>query len=1211
MNLKIFINGKRYPLGKRYFLVIGNDKTKPKYLLAMKLTMFFLLSFSSLIHAKAFAQISITVNNAPLEQVLKEIRKQSGYGFILNSRELTKARPTSVNLKDVTLEFALKEIFKNQPFSYVVGDRSIIIRLKQSSSFDSSTERNVSNERQDVVRGVVQDSLGNPIENVTVRIKGTSRAVITSQDGSYVISGVPNEGILQFSMLGYKSYETGATGNVANVILVETLGDLAAAEVTVNTGYQSIPKERATGSFVVLDSASVQRAVSTDFVERLRGMVPGMLSLKNSFHDNERAMTTNPLSRNTGIRVRGISTLSNDVSKDPLIVLDNFPYEGDLRNINPNDIDNITVLKDAAAASIWGARSGNGVIVITTKKGRHSQPLQIDFNTNLAIQDKPDIFYDPNFLSSSDYIDIENLLFNEGYFNSDINNTRTRPVISPVVDLLNKIRLSNNENEQESYQTELNRLRSLDIRNDFDKYVYQKSAKQQYYLGLRGGSEKLTHTVSFGFDRNRNGIIHNGFDRISVNTQNTYTPIKRLQITVGINYSNSKLDNDNKYGYGMNLTGGKYGTLPYTEFADEDGMPLAIPKDYRSDYLEQMRLAGFKDWSYQPLQEISYGDDKTKMRDLIIRTGIKYTFNSFLGAEILYQNENQHTSSWQFQSEDTYFVRNLVNRFASIDEQGNHIYNFPEQGGVLELGEFNLTSNNIRGQLYFNQVIKSDHSLNSIIGAEVRELKTNGFTRTSFGYDPQFGTAATALNFVDRFPVNPSGTALLPKISGDVTGITNRYISYYGNIAYSFQERYTLTLSGRRDGANLFGVNTNDKITPLWSAGLAWELSKERFYTLKNINYVRLRMTYGYNGNVYHGTAYLTGKYSTSTLTGLPRINPYDMTAPNPELSWERIRNINLGLDFGIANDRLTGSLEFYRKDGKNLVQPIELPPSTGFNTFYGNAAETRSNGIDLMITSRNLDKSFRWNTTFLFSLLKDKIISYDVPQFAGAIHTSAATGVEGKPLNAIFSYKWAGLDPKNGDPMGFVNGIPSKDYIGIINNYFPDSLVYSGSLVPTIFGSLRNDFHYRRFGLSFNIIYKLGNVFRRPTMSINYTDLLNGFGNGDFSQRWQKQGDELTTQIPSALYPNDLNRDNFYRYSEQLIESGSHIRLQDIRLSYDLATGNTKLFKALQFYAYASNVGILWKANKYDLDPDAVPATGAHVFPNPFSVAMGIRANF
>nr|WP_067054250.1 SusC/RagA family TonB-linked outer membrane protein [Mucilaginibacter sp. L294] len=1168
----------------------------PKTFLIMRLIILLTLLSCLKVTANVYAQqISINVKDAPIEKVLDEIKKQSGYSLIAEDHLLDNIHNVTLTLKNATVQKALEQCFKGQPVIYEVTGKTILLKAKpQTHSYVPPDKQLIDT----TITGRVTDTLGKPLQGVTIRLKGTNRIALTDASGFYRFIKIPEDGDLVYSILGFTNQEhpvAANKGGIVDVVLSALINALQEVSV-VNNGYQNLPKERSTGSFLQINNSLFNRSVSTNVLDRLNGITTGV-----AFRRVTPAIATSPTSKNTGITVRGVSTFMS--STEPLIVLDNFPYEGEIANINPNDVESITILKDAAAASIWGARSGNGVIIITTKKGRKNQAMKINFNSNITIANKPDLSYDLGFLNSKDYIEAEQYLFNNGFFDSDLKNTTTRPIISPAVEIMAKLKAGTITADDANSQLDI--LRNIDVRNDYTKYVYQKAINQQYSLGLRGGTDKLTYSLSGGIDKDRSNLIRNGYNRISLNSLNTYSLTKNIELTAGINYSQNTTLRNNSFAYDAYSVGGKYGYLfPYAQLADANGSPLAVSTPIRDSYLNDAESKGFLDWHNRPLDEIAFADNTTKINDLLTRFGIKYKIIPQLSAEINYQNEHQQITTQNNQSQSTYYVRNLINKYSVYNASNSTFtYNFP-LGGILTQSNYDWHSNNLRGQFNYDQAFNK-HNITAIAGAEIRELQTTGIGQTLFGYDDQFGTSNTALNYNTTYPTNPSGSSRLPDIGGSVSGVLNRYVSYYTNIAYSYDNRYTLNLSGRKDGANLFGAKVNDKITPLWSAGLGWNASREEFYHFALIPYLQLRATYGFNGNVYeNGSAFLTGRYFTDGTTGAQDIA--NVTAPNPELQWEKIRNINFGIDFEFAKSILKGSIEFYQKDGKDLIQPTVLAPQTGFLTYTANTANTHTTGWDITLTSQNFNRGLKWSTTLLFSAIKDRVIRYDAPRTSTSI--SNFGGVVGKPLFAIYAYKWAGLDPQTGAPQGYLNGKVSQDYTGIVNNFNPDSLVYAGSSRPTVFGAFRNDFYYKGFGLSVNMRYSFGFVTRRSSVNLNYTSVLTTGANSDYALRWQKPGDERTTNVPSLIYPNNTNRNNFYQYSDALIIKGDNIRLQDIRLSYDLPATllKSKFFEKVQLYAYANNVGIIWRKNKLGIDPEA---TTQYIDPRSFSI--GLNANF
>jgi hypothetical protein len=647
---------------------------------------------------------------------------------------------------------------------------------------------------------------------------------------------------------------------------------------------------------------------------------------------------------------------------------------------------------------------------------------------------------------------------------------------------------------------------------------------------------------------------------------------------------------------------------PYAKFADANGNPVSLTKDYRSTYIDTAGGGHLLDWKYYPLEDYKHSVSTSQNQDILLNLGLKYTLLNGLDFDVKYQYEKQSDNGRTLNDLESYYTRDMINRYSQVDySTGTVTYGIPK-GGILDLSNSTLTSYGIRGQLNYNKVW-GDHVISAIGGGEVRQNRTTSSTNRLYGYDDNKLT----FGYVDYF--NPSyidfisGSTTPAPNNDDINELVNRFVSYYGNIAYTYQEKYTISGSTRRDASNLFGVTTNDKWKPLWSAGISWDVSKERFYKSKLLPFLRIRATLGYSGNVD------PNKPAVTTVTYLgtsPYTNaPYTQFTSyyNPDLTWETSKQVNVGLDFRIAKNIITGSIEYYYKKNTNLFGPVQLDYTTGIQTITKNVASSKGEGIDISLNSKNIDKKIKWNTQFNFSFNRDRVKDYYLStnqgsQFVGALNIS---GIIGKPVYSIFSYRWAGLDAKTGDPQGYVNKQVSKDYNSITGSSTTISdLVYHGPALPTIFGSIGNTISYHAFSLAIDITYKFGYYFRRE--SINYASLFTTWnGHGDYYNRWQKTGDELHTNVPSLTYPLASSRDDFYSNSEVLVVKGDHIRLQYINISYDFARNHNmkNYFKSLQIYGNVANVGIIWRANKEGLDPEY---QGNNTIPPSKTFSLGIR---
>lgn len=1023
-----------------------------------------------------------------------------------------------------------------------------------------------------VVTGRVVSFLSKePLVGVTILVKGTNTGVITDLDGTFSIKAGKRDTLI-FSYVGYETLEVPVNGQ-SELYIELTEGIEMLQEIAVfSTGYEEIPAERATGSFVQVDNQDLSRRVSTDIASRLEDITPGLVF-------NRTGSATDPIS------IRGRNTLF--ANANPLIVIDNFPYDGDLNNINPNDVENITVLKDAAAASIWGARAGNGVIVITTKKGSRYQEPKISFNSNVTIGEKPDPFYLPR-MSVEDYIEMEKKLFAQDYYLSTENSVFKEP-LSPVVEFL--IAARDGDISEEGANAFIEDLKQQDVRRDYEKYLYRNTIKQQYSLSISGGEAHRRYYLSAGYDRNLDNLIENQFDRITLNANHSWTLLdQKLEFKTGIYYSGTRAQRNNSGENDIRFSDSQ-GIYPYARLANNDGIPLPVTRDYRRSFVWEAAENGLLDWQYYPLKEIELTDNVTSLTEYRINTSLGYQILPSLKAEVLYQYWKNDTEGRNHHLADSYFARDLINLYTQVNNDGS-LYRAIPEGGILDLNNSKASSHNLRGQLNFDPPAggQQKHRLSALAGYEIKEVISDNNWYRYYGYDDELANSIP-VDYVNTYGQYylPAYQRKIPNYEGQ-SEITDRFVSWYGNAAYTYDRRYTLSLSGRKDQSNLFGVKANQKGVPLWSAGLGWTISNESFFDVNALSLLKLRATYGYNGNIDKTvTAYTTASFEgTSFYTGLPyaRItNP-----PNPELQWERIKILNLGLDFNAFDGRLDGSLEYYRKQGLDLIGYAPVAPSTGVSRFRGNTAATLGHGIDLVLNSLNIDGNFQWHTNFLFSQEKNKVTDYKAensPSLLIQYGDASAYVQEGKPIFSLYSYRWAGLDPDTGDPQGFLDEEVSADYGQIINTATPENIVYHGPARPTVFGSIRNTLSWHNLSLSFNISYRLGYYFRRN--SITYGNTMGLGGHGDYYDRWQQPGDERTTNVPSIPEVPSGFRDTFYKYSEVLVEKGDHIRFQDVRLDYTLSRDQWSWlpFESANIYGYVNNIGILWKATDAVPDPD------------------------
>ncbi|MGF2411949.1 SusC/RagA family TonB-linked outer membrane protein [Ferruginibacter sp.] len=1033
-----------------------------------------------------------------------------------------------------------------------------------------------------VIHGkIIAGNSDTPLAGTLIESRQSKSNTVSATDGSFLINLTFTYDTLDISHIGYANTVipiNSSTKSSLRVELMQLTKELE--EVTINTGYQRISKERATGSFSQIGKTLLNQQTGTTLLDRLESITNGL------YFDRQTGFT------GTRIIIRGLSTIQGPSA--PLIILDNFPYEGDLNNINPNDVESITVLKDAAAASIWGTRAGNGVIVITTKKGRFDQLTKVEYGSSILITKEPDLGYVKN-ISTEDFVDVEHFLYDKGFY---ANQLAAQPYsyTTPVVEILLQRDLGNITIDQAN--AKLIAVGKHKLTDDLKNYVYKTGVNYQNSISLRGGSKNMLWNVSGGYDHN-NDVLNAVYERYNFRDGQVFKVSKKMEVSVGFDYTRS-FSKAGKSGYGALRPG--QGVLPvYTQLADENGNPLPVNYRYRQTYTDTAGKGKLLDWKWYPLSDYKSISNASILQAVLADIGINYRFSNNVVVSVKYQYGKQFTRTKMLSDISSYYTRELINQFCVLNyATGKITYNIPK-GGILDQSNADLETNNLRGQINFNRSFKIHH-IDAIIGAEYRSIENDYQKFRTYGYEANSLRYAD-VDYVTMFTDFLSGSTNNIPSGTNYSGISNRNISFYANAAYSYKSKYNLYTSTRRDASNLFGASSNNKWTPLWSVGASWDLAKEKFYKVKLLPALKLRFSYGVSGNADPLRSAITViQYNaTSSYTQLPIAIIAQFG--NPELRWEKIKMTNMGIDLTSKNSRLSGSVDFYHKKGLDLfgTMPIDYT-GLAFNSVVKNAAKIAGYGWDINLNSRNTVGNFNWTSQLNLNLQKDKVLQYYLVSKQGSnfVLGNSISAVEGHPVYALYDYKWAGLDPLTGDPMGYLNGNVSKDYNSITGSGTQIwDLAYIGPTLPTVVASLGNTISWKHISFTFRITGKFGNYFQRN--SIDYTTLFN-FRNGhsDFGQRWQQPGDELHTNVPSMVYPNNTQRNNFYNASATLATKADLIRFQYVSLSYDFKN------PSIQFYINANNLGLIWKANHYGIDPEY--QNNIPLSPN---FAFGIRGSF
>lgn len=1047
--------------------------------------------------------------------------------------------------------------------------------------------------QNNVLQGTVISAVDKkPLQAVSVRVEADNVKTSTKKDGSFSIAVAQRTGKVKFTSVGYKTLELDYTsGTVLHVQLNPVENQLDEVEV-VSTGYQEIPKERATGSFEVLTNEQLNISKSSHFINRLEGLSP-------SLRFEKRVPNLKPEEQ---LYQRGNSTLLGAWS--PLIILDNFPYEGDLSNINPNDIENITILKDAAAASIWGTRSGNGVIVITSKSGSKTDRIQLELSSNFQIGQKPDIYKLPH-MSSKDFIKSEEFLFENNYYDWMINYPDY--TLSPIVSLLDKVR--SGKIDQEIYQQQKTAFEKNDVRDDYMNYIYRNNITQQYFASLAYGSKKIDFRASLGFDQSLESIKNNNSDRISTKFVSSIRPTDRFSVDFNIGFSDigkKGQGSDSKVGYGSLYSGAGKSFYPYLRLVDDHGVGIDLETvTFRKSYIDTLAGGRLFPERYNIMNELYASENNARITDATLSIAASYKFSKPWELITSYQFQRSLSKTTNLESLDSYYTQHYINLYTQFTPN-SLTYNVPV-GDIYSKRIGDLTSHYLRAIVKFDKELEAG-VLNVLGGAELKSMDNRIEGYKLYGYHAD-RIEFTPVDFKSSFPLLNGFQGRAQIFNGNkIEEYKQRFVSLFINGSYILHNRYVVSGSARRDAANLFGVASNRKWQPLWSLGAAWEISKEEFFPKGTFSYLKLRTTYGMNGNITTQiSAYPTIAYDgVFPYTGYT--NAYMVNPPNPDYRAERVGIFNVGVDFAMTNGRINGNVEFYNKEAKDLVALANIDPTTGFYTQAVNIANFRNKGVELNLQSTNIVAGdYRWNSNLIFTYGKSVVTKYNYKHSSVSSYmwaTTAPNPVVGRDLYGLYAFRFAGLDHETGAPVGYYNGEMSQDYSKIMSVGIED-VNYMGSSVPLYAGFLANTFSWRSWSLRANLQYKLKYFYRRQ--SINYNGLAQYWQmQDDFNLRWERPGDEMHTNVPAFIYPMNGQRDQFYQNSEVLIEPADHVRLKDINLQYQMNL-HSKSFKSILLYVNADNLNLMvWRKSKYKNDPDF-----NFLIPTPRLYTIGAKASF
>lgn len=1170
-----------------------SEADKRKFIMRAHLTIVFLTTCLLQVSAAGFAQkFTLSKKNISLEQVFLQVEKQTGYKVLYSDQKLNDTQKVDVNFKEASITEVMEDCLKRQNLTYKIDNKTIVIKEKQLSILDriSSFIESINIDGR-----IIDAETGKGIPKVTIRLKNSNRMVFSDEYGNFRFYGLHDKDILIVSSVGYAFQEVVAKKDL--VVSMKVLNKELDA-VVVSTGYQQLKKESTTGSYVVLTEKDIQSTPSVNLMDRLEGRVPGVLfDLRGNTiqirGSNNYSVNTPPLIVIDGFPAidQNLTTVTNVFNGTPSSTATNQPTTSGnaiLSTFNIADIESITFLKDAAASAIWGANAANGVIVITTKRGKKGSS-SINFGSTFSIS-SPANFGNMNTMSNKQYIDLEQELFDKGYLTDPTAYYRNAPV-SEAQEWMFKVKRGTATVGQRD--SALNVLANRSNRDQLKEYLLQKAVNQQYNLAFSGGADNSSYYVSGIYTKDQPVFRSNSAKTYGITSNLTNDFLnKRITVTTGLNYNYSTAQVNIAALQALSI--GSYGLAPYDMLVDENGNKIYRGITLSKNVADSYTSKGYLPWTYNAIDELNYNNTISTKNAFRINSSIKGKITDWLNVAVSGQIQKNISEQTLVQNKNSYLTRELINIGTVTGTSGALSYGVPI-GAVYKSATINSTDYSLRGQFNIDKKWNDTHQFNMIAGTEIRESNSRGSAQILYGYDEDRSTSVNVNTTTSgtkngSYPTVFGSSSTLPAANGTIFRNLRRYLSYYGNGSYSYLNKYFITGSVRFDDINILGVDRRNRATPLWSGGLRWDLQKEDFMKdLKWVNALSLRGTLGTGGNPPSSS----NNFSTITLsndfvTQLP--NASILTYANQDIGWSTTKMTNGGVDASLFNNRINFNLDVYSKKTYGILISVPLNSAYGISTIQYNAGDLAGHGFDLGLTGQVIrSKDWSWSQNLNFSYTTTKVTDTRFP------NTNINAGqalVTGYPVDNLFVYRSAGLDNTGHSQIYGADGIVIPSNGG--RALKPEDLVYAGKTSAPYFGGYLNTIRYKDLSLLVRASYYLGHKFllknidggKYPSIG-SISGLLSN--SKELANRWRKPGDEAFTNVPGLDNPN-LNSLNWYNGSDLNVRDAGNIRLQQISLNYSVPKNFLKkmpFIKGINCGLTVSNLGLLWTANKEGVDPD------------------------
>jgi TonB-linked SusC/RagA family outer membrane protein len=972
---------------------------------------------------------------------------------------------------------------------------------------------------------------GLPLPGVSVLVTGTKIGTQTDVNGNYTISVPSSSKTLEFTFIGF-STQTVSIGAKTTINVNLDLDAKALSEVIV-TGYGSQKKVEVGGSIAKVNGDQFENQAIVSFEKALQGRAAGVQVQANNGVPGGAI----------NVQIRGLNSFSG--GSQPLYVVDGVQLNGatfggytqtnTLAGINPNDIESIEVLKDAASSAIYGAQGANGVVLITTKKGKAGQTkFKANVYSGLV---EPLKFIDG--LNTQEYI----ALRIEALQNA---NPRA-PAAAVRNSILNEIGQPNTLTD-----AEIAALPSYDWQNE----VFRTGRIQNYELAASGGNDKTTFYTSGAYNTQEGTVTKVDFKRAAFKASLDHKATEKLSISTNLNLSNFSQQTPS-----LGLSGSSLGSPAFSASL----LPPAIPI-YNPDGSYNRNVPGILNQNIVLVNDYNSGDQKT---------------NQLIGSV---------SATYKFTKELSFKTFGSV-EYASIAGQSYRDPRTPDGATFNGLGQvFNNQRSNVQTTqtLTYNKVFNTKHKFNSFVGFEYR-------------YDNSSTISAQGTNYPSFLFRNISAAGTPFGVNQTFTGY--KQLSYLGRVQYNYADKYIVNANFRYAGSSRFGSDNLFGFFP--GVTFAWNISEESF--LKDVNWVnslKLRTSYGQTGrdsgigNFASRSLYSSGPVYANVSGILP-----DNLA-NPALAWERVTGLDLGLDFSLFKDRLSGSVGVFQNDNDDLLLDQPLLSTTGFTSIASNVGSIRARGIEVELTTQNFNTKggFKWSTSFNFTWTNNEVTSlYDNLQ----ILPSNVSIRVGSPLSSIYTFPYAGVNPATGRPL-FYDVNDNLTYLPV-----PDDRRLVGQTAAPYFGGLTNDFSYKGFDANFLVQYQYGQ--RAQDGQENF---LREVGRRQFNTyreaydaRWTTPGQ--LTEIPRAFGGNGTESQGIARVAgSNIFQLTDYIRLRTIQFGYTVPTKVLKKVNVsnLRVYFQGTNLGTITQFNGYDPE---FSGTATGIVPQNKNYTFGIQLGF